>query len=206
MAELPAVCFPDDEEALRQRLKELKNRGISEVWADNIYGIPMALALGFSVHGGSGLNIANRPSAGCYARKRLLRSITASAELTMPEIRALRGIGVPVGMIVYGHIPLMRFRCCPVRAFEGCAACRERGALTDRKGVVFPVECGDRKYSSLLNSVPLDVIGRDEPADFRVLWFTRETREQAKTVIGRALRRERTKSPHTTGLYYRGII
>lgn len=204
IAELPAVCFPEEEERLRRRLEEIRSLGVTEIWTDNLYGIAAAEDHGFGVHGGSGLNIANRPSADLCAAKGL-RSLTASVELTAAELRELAGAALPVGMIAYGYLPLMRFRSCPVRVFRGCASCRENGSLTDRKGVVFPVECGQKHYASLLNSVPLDLSGRDIPCDFRVLWFTGETPEETEAVIGRFLRGERADGPHTTGLFIRGL-
>ena len=204
VAELPAVCFPDDEYALRERLKKLRDCGAAEVWTDNIYGIAMAGQLGFGIHGGSGLNAANLPAAVFFAEKGLL-TLTASVEITMAELRRVAETPIPVGMIAYGHIPLMRFRNCPIRAFRGCVSCGGKASLVDRKGVAFPVECGQKRYSSLLNSVPLDMSGRECPCDFRVLWFTAEPREETQAVIRRFLRGEKTTLPHTTGLYARGV-
>ena len=76
----------------------------------------------------------------------------------MPGLRALGG-AIPRGIAAYGRLPLMHFRNCPVRAAEGCAKCRGSGELTDRKGIAFPVECHERRWSMLLNSVPLDIAG-----------------------------------------------
>ena len=203
-AELPAVCFPRDEAALEHKLAALRDMGVSEVWTENIYGAALAGRLGLSVRGGFGLNIANAEAAAFY-RDRGLLSITASFELPMEAIPALCDI-MPCGVAAYGRLPLMRFRNCPVRAGIGCAACGAGGSLADRKNTVFPVECGEKKYSTLLNSVPLDIAGRDDPGDFRLLWFTRESREEAAAVIERFERNERTDAPHTGGLYYRKVL
>ena len=132
-------------------------------------------------------------------------SLTASFETPMGAVSGLGG-SVPLGIAAYGYLPLMRFRNCPVRANIGCTACGGCESLTDRKGVVFSVECGERRYASLLNSVPLDISGRDDPGDFRLLYFTRESREKCREVIERFRLDRKTEAPHTGGLYYRKLL
>lgn len=201
-AELPAAVFPDGEEALFARLEALKARGLREVWADNLYGVRLGKRLGLGVRGGFGLNIANTQAVDFYEKQGLL-SLTVSFELPMAAVRALGG-AVPRGIAAYGRLPLMRFRNCPVRAGAGCAACGREGSLTDRRGTVFPVECGGG-YATLLNSVPLHIAGRDDPGDFRLLYFTRESPGECGAVIEDFLRNRRTEAPHTGGLYYRKL-
>ena len=203
-AALPAVCFPTDEGRLCARVEALRDMGVRELWTENIYGVALGKRLGLSVRGGFGLNVSNREAARFYADEGLL-SLTASFELPMAAVRALAG-DIELGIAAYGRLPLMRYRSCPIRANIGCAACGGRGELTDRKGVSFPVECGERRYSTLLNSVPLDIAGRDDPGDFRLLWFTRESRGEAAEMIGRFLRDEKASAPHTGGLYYRKVL
>ena len=202
--ELPAVCFPEDEADLEARVRALREQGLGELWTENIYGIALARRLGMRVRGGFGLNIANTRAAAFY-EARGLESLTVSFELPMSAVKALGG-AIPRGIAAYGSLPLMRFRNCPVRANQGCAVCGGRGELTDRKGVRFPVECGERRYASLLNSVPLDIAGRDDPADFRLLWFTRESAPACAGVIERFRRGEKSDGPHTGGLYYRKLL
>lgn len=203
-AELPAVCFPADEAALYKRLEELTRLGVRELWTENIYGVALGRRLGLGVRGGFGLNIANRGAARFYAEQGLL-SVTASFELPMASQAALSQ-QIVCGLAAYGRLPLMRYRNCPIRASVGCAKCGGNVGLKDRKNGEFPVECGERKYSTLLNSVPLDIAGRDDPGDFRLLWFTRETDDEAGKVVRRFRRNERTDAPHTGGLYYRKVL
>ena len=202
--ELPALLFPGDEQALEKRLLALKSQGLESLWTENIYGIRLGLRLGFSVYGGFGLNIANTAALAFYAAQGLA-SAAVSFELPMGAVKSLGG-KLPRGIMAYGHLPLMRFRNCPIRANLGCAACGGRGELTDRKGIAFPVECGEKRFVTLLNSVPLDIAGRDDPADYCVLWFTRESREDCAAVLGRFRRGEKTDAPHTGGLYYRKLL
>ncbi len=202
--ELPAALFPEDEDALERRLTALRDAGLREVWVDNIYGIELGRRLGLTVRGGFGLNVLNAQAMDFYVNQNLA-SLTVSFELPMGKVKALDG-PVPWGIAAYGRLPLMRFRACPVRARLGCGACGRRGALTDRRGVAFPVECGAQKYASLLNSVPLHIAGRDDPGDFRLLWFTRETPEECGGVIEDFLRDRPSDGPRTGGLYYRELL
>lgn len=204
IAELPAVCFPENAGALETQVAALKNAGLSAVWTDNIYGIELARRHGLAVYGGFGLNVANSEAAAFY-EKQGLSALTVSFELPMGAVKNLGG-DIKRGVAAYGHLPLMRFRNCPVRANTGCAACAGAGSLTDRKDISFPVECGEKRFSTLLNSVPLDLAGRDDPADFRLLWFTRESAAECGRVIGRFTRGERADGPHTGGLYYRKLL
>lgn len=203
-AALPAVCFPADEERLYAAVEAAKAMGVRELWTENIYGIELARRLGLGVRGGFGLNIANAEAARFCAEAGLL-SLTVSFELPMTAVGALAG-DIDIGLAAYGYLPLMRYRNCPLRAQIGCTSCAGAGNLTDRRGVVFPVECGERRYSTLLNSVPLDIAGREVFGDFRLLWFTREGRGEAAETIGRFMRGEAAEGPHTGGLYYRKVL
>ena len=201
-AALPAVCFPQDEPSLTALVRDLAGQGLGELWTENVYGIELGRRLGLAVRGGFGLNITNAQAMAFY---RDLASLTVSFELPMAAIRELDGTA-PWGLAVYGRLPLMRFRNCPVRANLGCEKCAGRGSLTDRRGVAFPVECGERRYSTLLNSVPLHIAGRETPGDFRLLWFTRETAAQAAAVTEDFLLDRPSEGPRTGGLYYRKLL
>ena len=201
---LPAVCFPEDEPALEARLEDLAAAGLREVWTENIYGVALGRRLGLAVRGGFGLNITNAQSVDFYVNQ-CLASLTLSFELPMSAVKALDA-AVPWGIAVYGYLPLMRLRNCPVRAHLGCEKCSGQGSLTDRRGVQFAVECGERRYSTLLNSLPLHIAGRDDPGDFRLLWFTRESREQCGRVIEDFLLDRPADGPRTGGLYYRKLL
>ncbi|MBQ5412184.1 MAG: U32 family peptidase, partial [Oscillospiraceae bacterium] len=194
-----------DEPAMRERIMSLKQTGASSVWADNIYEIKLGNDLGMDVYGGFGLNITN--SAAVSAMKDLgLSALTVSFEISMKQVNELGG-DIPRGIVTYGNLPLMHYRNCPVRASIGCAACRERGSLTDRKGITFPVECCERRFSTLLNSVPLHIAERDlRGLDFSLLWFTRETAADVREIISDFRSGRKTSRPRTSGLYYRELL
>ncbi len=202
--QLPAVLFSGDEPLLEKRLLALKSQGLKSLWTDNIYGIRMGLRLGFAVFGGFGLNVMNTQALDFYELEGL-SAVTVSFELGMEKIKALGGT-LPRGIVAYGYLPLMRFRNCPVRASVGCGECGGQGFLTDRKGIEFPVECGGKRYSTLLNSLPLHIAERDDPADYRLLWFTRETRDECQEILRDFRNNWKMDGKRTGGLYWRELL
>ena len=205
MAELPALLFPAEAEALERKLAELKAAGLQAVMADNIYGLELAGRLGLAVCGGFGLNIANTEALRAYEAQGL-QAATLSFEPSMAQLKALGGT-LPRGILAYGRLPLMRWRNCPVKASIGCAACGGKGKLTDRMGVEFPVECGGKRYSSLLNSLPLHIAEKDwRGFDFVTLYFTVESREECQQVLADYRCRRKARGSRTGGLYYRELL
>ncbi len=157
------------------------------------------------MHGGFGLNAANTQALLFYETQGL-SSLTVSFELAMAKIKA-RGVAIPRGVVSYGRVPLMHLRNCPVRAAIGCNACRKEGVLTDRLQISFPVECEERRSSALLNSVPIDLAGRNLGGlEYQLLYFTRENADDVKAITARFLAAEKTDQPHTGGLYYRELL
>ena len=205
IGELPAVLWPEDEEAFEEKLSALRDAGLEAVWGENIYAVPLARRLGLTLHGGAGLNVLNTAALEEYERQGL-GSVTASFEMNMKEFKKLGG-AVPLGLLAYGYLPLMRFRSCPLRARVGCGKCGGRGELTDRKGIRFPVECTEKKFSTLLNSVPLHIAERDtRGADFLVLWFTRESPAECAAVTEEFKSERKSDKSRTGGLYYRELL
>ena len=205
IGELPAIVWPEDEPALEERVAALAAAGLRSAYGDNIYAIPLSRRHSLALHGGAGLNILNTEALRHYEEAGLA-SVTASFELSMRGVQSLGG-HIPVGAIVYGRLPLMRFRNCPLRAQTGCAACRARGELTDRRGVKFPVECGERKFSTLLNSVPLHIADRDlRGLDHKILWFTRESPAECAAVAADYRSGRKSDQERTGGLYYRELL
>ena len=205
IAQLPTVLFPADETVFDEKLETLASQGLSAVWANNIYGISLGKRLGLIVHGGYGLNCTNTEAVRFYEGKQLA-SLTLSFELSMAAIKSLGGT-IPRGIVSYGSLPLMQLRNCPIKASIGCAACGQKGDLTDRMNVRFPVECDHYRTVALLNSVPLDIAERSmRGLDHQILYFTRETPDEIATVTARFLAAEKTEDAHTTGLYYRTLL
>ena len=198
VAELPILCY--DEDSLRQRLLFLKEKGLDEVLADNLGALALARSLGFTVHGGAGLNILNTKALEEYGRLGLCDA-TVSFELSRQRIRALGG-ELPRGAVMYGRLPLMRFRACPK---NDCANCNGRVTVTDRMGIEFPMYCTEKQYQTLYNSRPLWAVDKgDFSIDFMTLYFTDE--EQTAAIIEDCLDGLASPVEHTNGLYLKEII
>lgn len=198
VAELPTLCY--DEDSLKMRLLTLREKGLNEVQVDNIGALVLAKSLGLTVHGGAGLNILNTAALDEY-QKMGLCDATVSFELSRQRIRALGG-EMPRGAIVYGRLPLMRFRACPK---NDCVHCDGRAVLTDRMGIEFPLVCTEKQYQTLYNSRPLWVADKgDFGIDFMTLYFTDE--EDAQPIIEDCLDGLPSPVAHTNGLYLKEII
>lgn len=204
IAELPALCFPQQEETLFTRLQRLRAMGIIHVSADNLGLIRLAQTAGMTVHGGYGLNILNTLSLTEYERMGLADA-TVSFEISARDIAALGG-EKPRGALVYGYLPLMQYRACPARGKDGCGDCQGTPTLSDRRGTVFSLQCNDRQYATLLNSVPLYLADKALPRlDFYTLYFTQEDRETCRNLLLRYQRELPPETPRTNGLYFREL-
>jgi len=131
--------------------------------------------------------------------------LTLSFEMKLSRARRLTS-PVPLGVMLYGHLPLMIFRNCPVRARKGCKGCNGR-TLTDRLGNRFPVRC-DGEMAELFNHLPLDLADKGEDtrfADFGILYFTNESAAECRRIIRRFGSGEKPAGAFTRGLSYRGV-
>ncbi len=136
--------------------------------AENIGAVRMAKEAGLIPIGGYGLNVTNSDAIEAYQDMGVAAQIV-SFELSVPKIRDLKSM-LPLGMIVAGRLPLMQLRSCPARSNKGCVQCEGRPVVTDRKGATFPLVCRERRYSTLLNSVPLYLYDKPlPPLDFYVI-------------------------------------
>ncbi len=204
-AELPRLVFPGREEPLRRQLRELRDLGLRAVLTGNPGTVRLGRELGLRVLGDFGLNILNRSALKEWASLGVEDALL-SPEIRMQAARSL-GEGIPRGVIAYGRLPLMLFRCCPMQGKRGCGDCSGRRSLRDRQGAEFPVLCRGKQYSTLLNPVPLYIC--DKPVtglDYGVAYFTREDREECREVWRRCLGGETWPGERTNGPYYRKIL
>lgn len=198
--ELPRAMFGAMEEAVARAIAATKNGGFAGYLAQNI--AHFRLAKGLPLYGGFGLNITNPLAADTYGQLGL-RAMTVLPEVPFNEMAAIAP-GVPTWALVYGHMPLMLTRACPLQNVTDCAHCDKKGELTDRKNKHFPVRCGGG-VRQVYNPVPLYLGDRagEIPADAGVLLFTIETKEQAAKVIDRYRKGETWPGEFTRGLYYK---
>lgn len=202
---LPRVVFGDDEKYLAERLTECKHLGIMHLSTGNLGGVYLGRKMGFVLHGEFGLNIAN---AGCLAEyERLgLSDCLLSFELSLARARAVGGT-LPRGLLIYGKLPLMVTRNCPIR-LSGCKDCKGFGTLTDRKKEVFKVRCTGRRYSEIFNSKPVYLADKMEEVsgiDYGLLSFTTEGAKQVDRILLRYAQTHEPMENITRGLYYRNV-
>ena len=185
IAELP-FCF-GDMKPLMEKLERLQARGLKKVFVGNIGHIEAAK--GFEMIGAPSLNILN-PLAIEEAKSIGLSEVTLSFEGNMAELKNMDG-----GIVVYGKLPLMIFRACPINDCHSC-----RGTIEDRYGNPFELEChGD--YSVLLNMLPLNITDKHEKAAFSLYYFTTESRTECENILSGEL-----TQTYTRGLYYKDLI
>ena len=203
-AELSPAAFPEYEDRQRDMLKALVQKGLKAVYAENIYGVKLGREMGLCVLGGPCLNAAN--SAALEEYKALgVDEMTVSFELSMSKIKALGGY-LPRGALVYGRLPLMRLRACPARGKKGCGNCPGYNKLTDRLGVEFPLVCHEKRFSTVLNSVPLYVGDKNlSGLDHILLYFTTENKNECSYITRACLNGDELGGKKTTGLYYRNV-
>lgn len=197
--EIPRALF-GMEEKTRQRLLHLRETGVNQALCGNLGSYQLASELGFEPFGDFGLNVFNSISAN------QINSPILSFELALDKANAVNA--AETGIIVYGRLPLMLTRNCPVKSNIGCVKCGKKGRLTDRKGVEFPVRCSPYPCVEVLNSVPLYMADRmkEVKSDFAHFYFTDESLQQVEKII--ALYQNGSKAPfdYTRGLYYRGVL
>ena len=206
VAELPAFCAPQQEEAVMRALRKLKEQGLTAALCGNLGSLLMAREAGLRIIGDYGLNIINSPAAqqaaalGCD-------EITLSFEC---ERNAARNIHspIPIGVIAYGRLPLMLLRNCPGKTAAGCGDCRGINHITDRRGEDFPLQCQNRQYTHLLNPRPLflsDRLPEWDFCDFLTLRFTTETPAECDAILEMYQTGAAPAGSFTRGLYYRTL-
>ncbi len=204
IAELPQLIYPEREGKIKEQLISLKAMGINRVFCGNIGGIKLLRDTDLLIYGSHALNITNTESLDFY--KDYLEDTVLSFEISDKAIRNL-GSSISRGIYVYGYLPIMLMRACPQKSEIGCGSCIGETYLTDRKNIRFPVLCHQKKYSVLHNSVPVYLGDSDIPnVDFKLIYFTTETKAQCEKIYKTTLKRERLPCKKTNGLYKRELI
>ncbi len=201
IAELPRLIFDEN-----QVLKDIRESGIKEAVCGNIGAVKLAKKAGIIPHGDFGLNVTNSHSLS-YFKNEGLKSQVISFELTFNQISKIAQSSA--GIIAYGRLPLMLTRACINRGGLCVKCSNEHGffKLTDRKNEVFPVYCGGG-YNEVLNCRKLylaDRLGEIPNLGFLKLYFTDESRDEAKKIINDYKNGNVPAMPFTRGLYYRGV-
>lgn len=195
--------FTQDEEKLKNDLKKLFDIGFCHLQCENLSHIKIGKEIGYILHGGTRLNIAN-PISVQEIKRMGINDIILSPELTQKQTFNCSGI-IPVGIYAYGHLPVMLMRNCPVKNEIGCKKCNH--FITDRTKRNFPIFC-ENGITTLYNSVPIwlaDKIKSLSNIDFFLLDFTTESQTEILSVIHDYKNDSASKQQMTRGLLYRGI-
>jgi len=194
----PPRFIVNAEETL-SRLRKLHDKGYSHLLCHTPDSIALGLEAGFILHGGFGLNVFNSLSVHSLARLGL-SDVTASFELKASQIERLSA-EIPHGAVIYGRLPLMLTRNCPVKNETGCGKCS--GAITDRTGRSFPVACNG-EYTEILNTDVLfmaDKLSQLHSLSFGIVLLHDEDEQQTVSAINGI----KPAGNITRGLYFRGI-
>lgn len=188
------------ENDIKARLEKLKKAGVAKALCGNIGSYQLAKEMGFEVFGDFGLNIYNSESA------QQISNPILSFELTMEQANKINAENT--GVIVYGHVPLMLTRNCPIKSSIGCYECNMQGKLTDRKGYEFPIICSDYPCVELLNPIPIYMSDRinEIKTDFAHFYFSTETLEEVEKIIEMHDKGVKPDFKYTRGLYQRGTL
>ena len=206
LLELPRVMFGKLEEDTARRIAATQDSGFAGYEVSNI--AHLRLCRGLPMSGSFGLNITNQLAAQFYADNGL-GSVLILPEVKDSDISTIApthdGRPVPTGVLVYGHMPLMVTRACPLQNIHDCAHCDKTGVLTDRKAKKFPVRCG-LGVRTIYNPVPIYM--GDKPGaltvDYGVAYFTLETREEAAQILDMIRTHAPFEGDFTRGLYFKG--
>ncbi|MEG0803901.1 MAG: U32 family peptidase, partial [Pygmaiobacter sp.] len=209
VAELPRAIF--DEEDIARQLLQASELGYQRFCAGSICGVALIKQIlpKAVICGGFGMNSTNGVSVETYAALGV-SEITLSPELTLAAANAVGG-SIPRGVLVYGHLPLMLVRACPLRGVTDCATCKRQGSLVDRKGMVLRVEChgtAENGAREIYNPVPL-YLGdrmREVKTEFATLYFTRETAQEVLELLDAFHDQRAAEGEFTRGLYYKGVF
>lgn len=178
---------------------------INGAFCGTLSNIQLCNDLGINVIGDFGLNIYNSHAANVLEGFEV-QGFTVSFETHLKNSKSIKS-GRPLGAIVYGNLPLMYFKNCPIKANTGCKECGRKSCITDRKGENFPLLCRFG-YTTLYNSRPLylaDQINDFDCFDFKILYFTTEDTLKSEKIINMYKNRSPYDAEYTRGLYKKGV-
>ena len=202
---LEAPRIVPNQEKYISRLKEYYQKGWRNLICHNLADIRIGKEIGYVLHGGYGLNCTNQITA-VSLMEQGLQDLTCSYELSAKSLNFLAE-KMPCGAFLYGRIPMMLFRLCPVKAQDGCH--RQNCSMTDRTGRKFPLYCNpDYDYIEMLNPEILwlaDKLSKFHNLAYYDFYFTEETPEQIQKILENYQNQSGTvPANRTNGLYFKG--
>ncbi len=138
-----------------------------------------------------------------YAKHTAQNCNNIQAESTAPQLNSLQ-----LAAVVYGHMPLMITKACPLHNIQSCAACNKSGKLTDRKGEVLHVSCtGSAKsgYRTIYNAVPICMSDKQHtmPVENLIAMFNTEDKNEVLNIVQTIVNKQLIDDRYTRGLYFK---
>ncbi len=201
-AEIPINVFSNADYYVK-RLEILKSHGVKLAWCCGLDAVAIAEKCQMEIAGGFGMNAANTLSFEALADFGA-RDALVSSEIPASAVSRL-GSGICKGVLLYGKLPLMVTRNCPVKNELSCDKCGKSSFLVDRTGARFPVMCKNG-CSFILNCVPVCNFDRQDElcCDYHLLYFTNETPDEIDDIIGKYFKGTNTEE-FTRGLHFRNV-
>ncbi|MCR2032519.1 peptidase U32 family protein [Anaerofustis stercorihominis] len=204
--EMPRVYF-DDETDINKNLLKAKEFGIKKGLAHTIGKIHLLDEMDFDIMTGFGTNITNSYSVDLLEKEiRNLRNITLSFENTINNINKIN-TNTELSIIVYGYLPLMTARNCPIKEEIGCKNCNKNQYLIDRMDKKFRVKCNGQT-SEIYNTYPLCIFDKLDRLDSdinKIFIFNNESIYDIKKVITYFEKKEMINNA-TRGCYFRKLL
>lgn len=219
---LPPETPPALPAQLTQYASALRRAGYTAALIGNLGQLTPLLEAGWTIYGDTGLNIFNSAAVEQMADFGL-RGVTLSPELTLRQIQSIYHGDLSAEAAVYGRLPLMYSKHCPIGAEMGggarCGLCKTGNfALEDRKGMWFPLQC----YSGICRSMILNAVKLHVPdfaarlsqsgVDHLRLYFAEESPAQIRDLLSQYTRAQLSPPDHfvrgkeyTAGHYLRGV-
>ncbi len=199
--ELPHGMFGN----LEKVEKLLSHSSASVCLCHTLDAVAVAKKLGKRVVASPSMNIINSLSMDT-AKELGINEVIVSNECTLDNFKRISS-SAPKGITVYGKIPLMLTRNCPIKNGKTCAECNRNSEITDRMGINFPVKCY-MGYTEILNSRPIYMADRMReipPCDIHFFNFTTESSQEILEILSSYENGEKSKGEFTRGLLYRGV-
>jgi len=144
---IPPIIMESEWDEVLHLAEEAESFGAKHALIGNISHIQLLSGTSLVPVADFRFNIANKYSKAVYSLLGV-ENVILSPELTLPQARDIGG-----GVITLGRIPLMITERCFTKENFGCNSCG-KAALTDRKGMKFPLLREYRHRNVIFNSAP----------------------------------------------------
>ncbi|OLS02827.1 DUF3656 domain-containing U32 family peptidase [Tissierella creatinophila] len=159
------ILYRNDFKRLEKRLEPIKDL-IDGVSVQNLGTLKFIKEnYNFKIHGSTGLNIFNSYTVDFF-KEMGVDSMTLSPELNLSQINGIeKKVGGDLESIVYGYLPVMTTKTCPMALVKGCKDDKECKTcnfangygLNDRMDKTFYISRKEG-FTTIYNSVPLMVL------------------------------------------------